>query len=137
MIYTGGKLHPGTNLIYAAGVTEEEKTKAADGSHHQQESNPHEEHGCFKSSRRNGSEIQSASFTHQLSCNGVPDAVVEKTEVSGLRGVHTVPDPVRLNEHHHSDDGKADGEDDPEHTDGSGVSHIVGVVDLGRFLSWD
>lgn len=137
MIDTCGELHPGTDLIHTAGVTEEEETETADGAHHQQEWNPHEEHGRLKGSRGNGAKIQGAPFTHQLSCDGVSDTVVEKTEVSGLRGVHTVPDPVGLNEHHHGDDGKADGEDDPQHADGSGVPHIVGVVDLGRFLSWD
>jgi len=61
---------------------------------------------------------------------------VEETEVAGLRGVNAVPDPVGLDEDHHGDDDEADGEYGPHDADGSGVSHVVGVVDFGGLLGW-
>ena len=59
---------------------------------------------------------------------------MEEAEVTRLWRVHTVADPKGLDEHHHDDDGEADGEDGPHDTDGPGVPHIVGVVDFSRLL---
>lgn len=131
---TGCQLHPRADLVHAARVAEEEQTKANNGAHDQQQRDPDEEHGGFEGTWRDGAEVEGTAFTHQLSCDGVPDAVVEKPEVSRLRGVHTVSDPIRLDEDHDADDGEADGEDGPEHADRPRVSHVIGVIDPGSLL---
>lgn len=50
--------------------------------------------------------------------------------------ISAVTYPEGLDEDHHQDDGEADGEDGPHDADGSGVPHVVGVVDLGGLLRW-
>ena len=59
---------------------------------------------------------------------------MEKAEVACLWCVDAVADPVGLDEHHHVDDGKADGEDSPQHPNSPRVAHVVFMVDLGGFL---
>lgn len=59
---------------------------------------------------------------------------MEESEIAGLRGVHSVPYPVGLDEAHNVDDGEQDGENRPQHPDGPGVADVIGVVDLGRLL---
>lgn len=132
---TGSQLHPGTDLVDAPRVAEEEEAEADDAAHHQQHGDPHEEHGRLEGAGRDGAKVQRAPFAGELRGERVPDAVVEEAEVSGLRCVDAVADPIGLDEHHHGDDGEGDGENDPEHPHGSGVTHIVGVVDFGCLLS--
>lgn len=55
---------------------------------------------------------------------------MEQPEVTGMWCTHAVPDPVRLEEDYHVDGGEADGEDGPQDTDGSRVTHIVVMVNL-------
>lgn len=131
---TGGQLHPGADLVHAAGVAEEEEAEADNAPHHQQHGDPHEEHGRFKRPGGNGAEVQRAPFAGELRGERVPDAVVEEAEVPGLRGADAVSDPVWLDEHHHGDDGEGDGEDRPQDPHGPRVTHVVGVVDFGSLL---
>lgn len=131
---TSCQLHPCTDLVNAAWVAEEKQTKADNSPYDQQQRDPNEEHSGFKGTWRDGSKVQSTALTHQLSCDGVPNAIVKEPKVAWLRGVNTVSNPVRLNEDHHTDDGEADGEDSPQHTDGPRVSYIICVIDLGSLL---
>ena len=131
---TWGQLHPRADLVHVPGVAEEEQAEADHGAHDQQHGGPHEEQGGPEGRRRDGGEVQHAAFAHELRGERVPDAVVEEAEVPGLRSIHAVPDPVRLDEDHHGDDDEADGEHGPHHADGSRVSHIVGVVDFSSLL---
>lgn len=133
---TGRQLHPCTNLVDATSVAEEEQTEAADGAHNQQEGNAHKEHGGLERSRGNGAKVQGASFADQFSGDGVANTVVEQSKITRLRSIHTVSNPIRLDEDHHGDDSEADGEYDPEHTDGPGITHIIGVVNFGSLLGW-
>lgn len=132
---TGGQLYPGADLVHAPRVAEEKEAQADDAAHDQQHRDPHEEHGCLKSTGWDGAEVQRAPFADELRRERVPYAVVEEAEVSGLRRVNAVPDPVWLDEHHHCDDCKGDGENRPQHAHGSGVTHVVSVVDFSCFLS--
>lgn len=134
---TGGQLHPGADLVHAPRAAEEKEAQADDAAHHQQHRDPHEEHGRLEGTRWDGAEVQRAPFAGELRGERVPDAVVEEAEVSGLRRVDAVSDPVWLDEHHHGDDGEGDGENYPQHAHGPGVTHIVGVVDFSCFLSWE
>ena len=127
---TRGQLHPGADLVNAAGVEEEEE----DAADHQQHGDPHEEHGRLEGPGRDGTEVQGTSFADELIGEGVANAVVEEAEVAGLGGVDAVAYPVGLDENHHCDDRECDGEHDPQHANGACVTHIVGVVDLGGFL---
>lgn len=61
---------------------------------------------------------------------------MEQAEVPGMRGIHTVPNPVRLNEYHNVNDCETYGEYRPQHPNGPGVSHVVVMVNLGGFLRW-
>lgn len=131
---TSCQLHPCADLVHAAWVAEEEQTKANDSPHDQQQRDPNEEHGGFEGTWRDGSKVEGTALTHQLSCDGVPDAVVKKPKVSWLRGVNTVSNPIRLNEDNHTDDGEADGEDGPENANGPCVSYVICVIDLGSLL---
>ena len=132
---TGGQLHPGADLVHAAGAAEEEEAEADDAAHHQQHRDAHEEHGRLEGPGRDGAEVQRAALADELRGERVADAVMEEAEVSGLRRVHAVPDPVGLDEDHHGEHGEGDGEDGPQRAHGAGIAHVVGVVDLGRLLS--
>ena len=134
---TWGQLHPRTDLVDVPRVAEEEEAEADHGAHHQQHGGAHHEHGGPERRWGDGAEVQHAAFTHELRRERVADAVVEEAEVSGLRRVDAVPDPEGLDEHHHRDDDEADGEHGPHDADGPGVPHVVGVVDLSRFLRWE
>lgn len=59
---------------------------------------------------------------------------MEEAEVARLGGAHAVSYPVGLDEDHHVDDGEADGEDGPQHSDGPRVPHVVLMVELGGLL---
>lgn len=133
---TWGQLHPRADLVNIPRVAKEEQTEADHGSDDQQHGCSNEEHGRPEGRWGDGAKVQSTALTHQLGGQRVPDAVVEQAEVSGLRGVDAVPDPERLDEDHHRDNDEADGKHCPHDADGSGVSHVVSVVDLGRLLSW-
>lgn len=134
---TRGQLHPGTDLVDGGCVAEEEEDEADDAGDDEHHREPDEEGRSFEGSRGQAGEVREAAPAGEFPAEAVADAVVEEPEVARLRGVHAVPDPVRLDEAHHVDDGKADGEDGPEHADGPRVPHVVGVVDLGRLLSWE
>lgn len=133
---TGGQLHPGADLVHAAGVAKEEEAEAYDTAHHQQHGDAHEEHGRLEGPGRDGAEVKGAAFAGELRSERVADAVVEEAKVAGLGRVDAVPDPVRLDEHHHRDDCEGDGERGPQHAHRPGVAHVVSVVDLSRFLGW-
>lgn len=132
---TGRQLHPSADLVDAAGVAEEEETEADDAADHEEHGDPHEEHGRLERARGDGAEVQRAALARELAGERVTDAVVEEAEVSRLRSVDTVSDPVGLDEHHHGDDGEHGGEHLPQDPDGPRVSHVVGVIDFGSFLS--
>lgn len=132
---TGGQLYPGADLVHAPRVAEEKEAQADDATHDQQHRDPHEEHGRLEGAGRDGAEVQRAAFADELRRERVPYAVVEEAEVSGLRRVDAVPDPVWLDEHHHGDDCEGDGENRPQHAHGARVTHVVGVVDFSRLLS--
>lgn len=132
---TRGQLHPRTDLVDGGCVTEEEEDEADDAGDDEHHREPDEEGCSFESSRGQTGEVREAAPAGEFPAEAVADAVVEEPEVARLRSVHAVPDPVRLDEAHHVDDGKADGEDGPEHADGPRVPHVVGVVDLSRLLS--
>lgn len=63
-------------------------------------------------------------------------ACLPQSEVSGSAALLGVSQPVWLDEDHHDDDGKADGEDPPQDSDGFRVLHVVGVLQarLGGIL---
>jgi hypothetical protein len=132
---TGGELHPSTDLVHGGCVAEEEEGKANDAGDDEHHGEADEEGGGFEGARGQRGEVREATPAGQLPGEAVADAVVEEPEIAGLRGVHAVADPVGLDEAHHIDDGKADGEDGPQHADGPRVPHIVGVVQLGSLLS--
>lgn len=134
--FTWSQLHPGTDLVNHPSVAEKEQTEADHGAYNQQHGGPNEEHGRPEGRGWDGGKVQHTAFTGELRGESVTDAVVEEAEVPGLWGVDAVPDPEGLDEDHHGDDDEADGEHGPHHTDGSGVSHIVGVVDFGSLLRW-
>lgn len=132
---TGGELHPGTDLVHRRRVAEEEEGEADDAGDDEHHGEADEERGGFEGARGQRGEVREAAPAGQLPGEAVADAVVEEPEIAGLRGVHAVANPVGLDEAHHVDDGKADGEDGPQHADGPRVPHIVGVVQLGSLLS--
>ena len=136
LLLTWGQLHPGTDLVDVPRVAEEEQAEADHGAHDQQHGGPHEEHGGPEGRGGDGGEVQHAALAGELRGERVTDAVVEEAEVSGLRGVDAVPDPVGLDEDHHGDDDEADGEHGPHDADGPRVPHVVGVVDFGSLLGW-
>lgn len=133
---TWGQLHPCTDPVDVPGVAEEEQTETDHGANNQQHGRADEEHGSPEGRGRDGGKVQYAALTDELRGQRVPDAVVGEAEVTSLRGVDAVPDPVGLDEDHHGDDGEADGENGPHHADCPRVSHIVGVVDFGCLLGW-
>lgn len=92
MCLTRGQLHPGANLVDASRVAEEEEAEADDAAHHQQHRDAHKKHSGLEGPRRDGAEVQRAPFACELRGQRVPDAVVEESEVSGLRRVHAVSD---------------------------------------------
>lgn len=130
-------MHPGARLVDRGGVAEEEERHAGNAAQDEYHGHEHEKGRCFESTRRDGAEVGEGPVTPELAV-GVPFtyAVVEQAEVAGVRRVHAVADPVGLNEHHHIDNGKADGEDRPQDPDGPRVPHVVVMVDLGGFLRW-
>lgn len=131
MPLTCSQLHPAADLVHGAGATEEEEREAGDAGEHQHHGHADEEGGSFERTGGDAAELGEAALTGQVPGQPVSDAVVEQTEVARLRRVHAVPDPVRLDEAHHVDDGEEDGEDGPQDADGAGVAHVVGLVDLG------
>lgn len=133
---TAQQLHPGAGLVNGGGVAEEEERHAGDAAEDQHHGQQHEHWGRLEGSGRDGAEVGEAAHAGELPAGRRPGthAVVEEAEVAGLRRVDAVADPVGLDEHHHIDDGEADGEDGPQHPDGSGVAHIIVMVDLGGFL---
>lgn len=133
---TAQQLHPRARLVHGGGVAKEEERHARDAAEDQHHGQQHEDRRRFEGSGRDGAEVGEAAHARQLATGRRPraHAVVEQAEVSGLRRVDAVTDPVGLNEHHHVDDGEADGEDGPQHADGTRVAHVVVMVDLGGFL---
>ena len=133
---TAQQLHPGAGLVNGGGVAEEEERHAGDAAEDQHHGQQHEHRGRLEGSGRDGAEVGEAAHAGELPAGRRPGAhaVVEEAEVAGLRRVDAVADPVGLDEHHHVDDGEADGEDGPQHPDGPGVAHVIVMVDLGGFL---
>lgn len=133
---TTQQLHPGAGLVNGGGVAEEEQCHAGDAAEDQHHGQQHEDRGCLEGSGRDGAEVGEAAHAGELPAGRRPGAhaVVEEAEVAGLWRVDAVADPVGLDEHHHVDDGEANGEDGPEHPDGTGVAHVIVMVNLGGFL---
>lgn len=128
---TCSQLHPAADLVHGSGAAEEEQREAGDAGDDQRHGHADEEGGGFERSGGDAAELREASLTGEVPGQSVPDAVVEQTKVARLRRVCAVPDPVRLDEAHHVDDGEEDGEYRPEDADGPGITHVVGLVDLG------
>lgn len=133
---TAQQLHPSAGLVNGGGVAEEEERHAGDAAQDQHHGEQHEHRRGLEGAGRNGAEVGEAAGAGELPGRRRTGAhaVVEEAKVAGLRRADAVADPVGLDEHHHVDDGKADGEDGPQHADGAGVAHVVVMVDLGGFL---
>lgn len=134
---TCSQLHPAADLVHGAGAAEEEEREAADAGEHQHHGHGDEEGGGLERTGGDAAELGEAALTGQVPGQPVADAVVEQPEVSRLRGVHAVSNPVRLDEAHHVDDGEEDGEDGPKGADGAGVPDVVGLVYFGSLGGGD
>lgn len=130
---TCSQLRPAADLVHGSGAAEEEEREAADAREDQRHGHGDEDRGGLEGAGGDAAELREAALARQVPGQPVADAVVEQTEVARLRGVHTVPDPVGLDEADHVDDGEQDGEDGPQDADGPGVPHVVGLVDFGSF----
>lgn len=113
MPLTCSQLHPAADFVHGAGATEEEEREAGDAGEHQRHGHADEEGGSFERTGGDAAELGEAALTGQVPGQPVSNAVVEQTEVARLRRIHAIPDPVRLDEAHHVDDGEEDGEDGP------------------------
>lgn len=133
---TAQQLHPGAGLVNGRGVAEEEECHAGNAAKNQHHGEKHKHRGCLECSGRDWAEVGEATHAGELPAWWRPGAhaVVEEAEVADLRCVDTVANPVGLNEHHNVDNGKADGEDGPKHSDGPGVAHVIVMIYLGGFL---
>ena len=117
---TTEQLHPSARFVDSGGVAEEKQREASNAAQDEHHGHQNEEGGCLESARRDGTEIAEGPLTCELPV-GVPGAhtVVKQAEVTGVWGVNTVPDPVRLNEHHYIDNGQAYGKYGPEDANGT------------------
>lgn len=130
-ILTAKQLHPCAGFVDGGGVAEEEERHTGDAAQNEDHGEQHEERGRLKRAGRDGAEVGKCSLANQLPVRvTVTHAVMEQPEVTGMWCTQTVPDPVRLDEDYHVDGGEADGEDGPQDTDGSRVTHIVVMVNF-------
>lgn len=128
---TCGQLHPAADLVHRPSTAEEEESEAANARQDQYHGHPDEEGRCLEGAGGDGAELGEAALTGQVPGQSVPYTVMEQTEVTSLRRVYTVSNPVGLYETHHIDYGEEDGEDCPKNPNGAGVPNVVGLVDLG------
>lgn len=134
--FTCSQLHPGTHLVDSGSIAEEEETEADDAADDEEGGDPHEKHGCLEGTGGDGPKVQGAALTDEFSGKSITDAVGIKAKVASLGSVNAVPDPVRLDESHHHDHSKAEGEKSPQDPHSPGISYIVGMVDFGSLLGW-
>ena len=130
-------MYPAADLVDGGGAAEEEQCEAADAREDEDHGHSDEEGRSLEGTRRDGAEICETALAGELSGQPVAYAVVEEAEVASLRGVHSVPDPVRLDKTHYVDNSEQDGEDCPKHPNSSRVPNVVGLVDLGSLRSWE
>lgn len=133
---TAQQLHPGAGLVNGRGVAEEEERHAGNAAENQHHGEKHEHWGCLEGSGWDWAEVGEATHASELPARRWPSThtVVEEAKVANLRCGDAVANPIGLNEHHNIDDGKADSEDGPKHSDGPGVAHVIVMINLGGFL---
>lgn len=126
-------MHPATDLVDGGGTEEEEEAEAANAGDHQRHRHSNEEGGGLEGAGGDGGELGEAALAGQVSGVSVPDAIVEKAEVAGLRRVHAIPNPIGLREDGHVHDAEQDSENGPKKSDDSGVADVIGLVEFRSF----
>lgn len=127
----GQYLGPSTNVEDSGGLEEEEEQQAADTEEHKNNGEAHENGGSPKGSRGNGVEVVQTSFAQHFVMVLDEVAVPPQAEVTSATTGHSVPQPLRLHEHHYVDDGEADGENAPKDPNGLWISNVAGGVKVG------
>lgn len=129
-------LHPATDFVHGGGAEEKEETEAADAGDHQHHRHSYEEGGGLERTGGDGGELGEAALTDQVSGVSVPNAIVKKAEVAGLRRVHAIPNPIGLREDGHVHDTEQDSKNGPQKSDDTGVSDVIGLVQFRSFCRW-
>lgn len=126
-------MHPATDLVHGGGAEKEEETETADAGDHQHHGHSNEEGGGLERTRGDGGELGEATLAGQVPGDSVSNAIMEKAEVTSLRRIHAISDPVGLWEDGHVNDTEQDGEDGPQKSDNAGVADVISLVQFRSF----
>lgn len=130
------QLHPSTHFVDSGCIAEEEEAEAEDAANYKEGRNAHKKHGCFKSTWRDGAKVQRAALADEFTSQGISNAIGVEAKITSLWSINAVSNPIGLDESYHHDHSKAEGEQCPQHSHGSSIPHVVGMIDLCRFLCW-
>lgn len=89
-------MHPATDLVHSGGAEKEEETEAADAGDNQHHGHSNEEGGGLERTGGDSGELGEAALAGQFSRESVSNAIVKKAEVTSLRRIHAISDPIGL-----------------------------------------